>query len=238
MEDINQSPSSDSKFKLYKIKLSIYQGLVSKLLRHLDDTELKRAQNYHFKKDSNSFIIRRALLKILLAEFRGLRVDQITIAIHHNKKPYLSSHPSLFFNVSHTTEYALIAIGEIPIGIDIEKVNRDYDYSDTIKYVFNKTDRNILAKASDQKRTYFSFWTRKEAIVKATGKGISDDFIQIPASDGSHKLNSELLVNIPNLVVLSFEFDENFIGTVAFVGNKKSFDTLYFSHLPSLKGKL
>ncbi len=237
LEDINVSPANKSEIKLYKIKLSAYQGLVSKLLHHLDETELKRAQKYHFEKDSNSFIIRRALLKIALAEYIGLQIDQITITKHQNKKPYLSSHPSIFFNVSHTKEYALIVIASVSVGVDVEKIDIENDYSDTIKHIFNKTDRDILTATRNQKRTFFTFWTRKEAIVKATGKGISDDFIKIPARDGEHKLKSKLIGDFPYLLVLSFSFDEQFIGSVAFVTNKKNIKQLQFSTLTLLKEK-
>ena len=221
--------------KLFKIELSGYYGRVSQLENYLTSTELQRAKRYHFEKDRNRFIICRSILKILLAEQIGLEVYEISIDIHPNKKPYLSSHPSVFFNVSHAGEYALIAIGKNIVGVDVEKVDQDYDYSETIPHIFNKTEIDILSATTDLKRTFFKFWTRKEAIVKATGIGISDDFAQIPASDGLHVLESELLGNIPNLLVLSFDLDEHYIGSVAFEGKNKDVKTLHFSPLPSIK---
>lgn len=232
--DITFEAKNEIGFKLFKIKLSTYNGQIENLLKNLNVQEILRSQKYHFEKDSNSFIIRRALLKMVLAEYIGLHANQITIAIHKNKKPYLPSHPSVFFNVSHTTEYALVAIGDSPIGVDVEKVDQEHDYSDTLKHLFNKVDRDILASASNPKRTFFTFWTRKEAIVKATGKGIGDDFTHIPASDGLHNLQPDVLGTIQNISVFSFKVDEHHLGSVAVSGIKNDIKIIHFSAPPLL----
>ncbi len=233
LEEVNHRFTNKSKIKLYKIKLPDYFKLVQRFKNYLCEIELNRSQKYHFEKDRNRFIICRALLKISLAEHVGLPVGNIVIAIDTDKKPYLPSHPKVFFNVSHTRKYALIAIGEVLVGVDIEKVDQVYDYSETIPTVFNTTDTNTLALAIDKKRTFFKYWTRKEAIVKATGKGIGDNFKQIPASDGMHTIPSELLANIHNITVFSFDIDEDYIASVALEGEIES-NTMYFSKLPPI----
>ena len=233
LEEVNHRFTNKSKIKVYKIKLPDYFNLINRFKNHLCEIELNRSQKYHFEKDRNRFIICRVWLKIALAEHVGLPVGKIVIAIDDNKKPYLPSHPKVFFNVSHAREYALIAIGEVLIGVDIEKVDRDYDYSEAIPTVFNTTDTNTFSLAIDKKRTFFKYWTRKEAIVKATGIGIGDNFKQIPASDGMHTLPSELLANIHNITVYSFDIDQDYIASVALEGEIES-NTIYFSKLPSI----
>ncbi|WP_047245796.1 4'-phosphopantetheinyl transferase family protein [Maribacter thermophilus] len=223
-----------SEIKLFKIKLSDFYDRSPDLEIYLDKVELQRSQKYHFKKDRNRFIICRSFLKLLLAEYTKLDISQIHIDIHQNKKPYLRSHPSVFFNVSHTNDYGLIAIGNNAVGIDVEKIDRENDFTETIPYIFNKNEVLALESATDKQKLFYKFWTRKEAIVKATGKGIEDDFRQIPSSEGHHLVTSQLLADITDLTVLSFDINEEYIGAVAYEGNHEDIVSLQFSPLPSI----
>lgn len=231
------STKNEMSFKLYKIELDNYKDLISVLSKNLNAQEILRSQKYHFDKDRDRFIICRSILKLLLAEHLGLEARKIAIELHQNKKPYLSAYPSIFFNVSHTGNYALIAICGNTIGVDIEKIDASFNYTETLPHIFNKTEINIVSNTQDLNRTFFKFWTRKEAIVKATGKGIGDDITKIPASDGLHIIQSELLGNISSLLVISFELDQDYIGSVAYVGDKNEINQLQFSPLPLLEGK-
>lgn len=221
-----------SALKIYKVHLPSYHNNISKYKEYLTTAELEKAERYHFEKDRNRFIICRSFLRLLLSEYIGLEAKDIVIATDENKKPYLPSHPEVFFNVSHIVEYGLIAISTNPVGVDVENVDREWDYSETAPRIFGEAELKNLAITSDKVRLFFTYWTRKEAIVKATGKGIEDNFIHIPACDGMHLINPELINNIANLLVLSFEIEEHFIGTIALVGKIEDIKQLYFSPLP------
>ncbi|WP_379935326.1 4'-phosphopantetheinyl transferase family protein [Maribacter chungangensis] len=233
-EEVTGTFTNTSKIRLFQVKLADYIDFFNYLQNHLNEAELKRSQKYHFKKDEHRFVICRALLKISLAAHVGLSVDEITIAAGQNKKPYLPSHPKVFFNVSHTNKYALIAISDALVGVDVEKIDREYDYSEVVPTVFNDTDSHKIAFAVDKPYTFFKLWTRKEAVVKATGKGIGENFKEIPASDGKHILPSALLSNVQNLSVLSFNMGNDHLASVALEGTKDSYETIHFSKLPQV----
>jgi len=222
----------NSAFKLYKIQLSSFYNQICNLKKNLTTSELERAERYHFTKDKHRFIICRSFLKLILSEHTGLKTSELTLEKDAHKKPFLSSHASVFFNVAHSAEYGLIAIGNSPIGVDVEKVNHDWDYSVTAPFIFGKSEINKLANADDKISLFFKYWTRKEAIVKATGKGIDENFIEIPACDGMHALKPSFLNNHSKVVVLTFEFDEHFFGSIAFTGNHQNISYLKFSPLP------
>src|SRR5690606_30609088 len=131
-------------------------------------------------------------------------LDNIHIATDAHKKPYLNSHPTVFFNVSHAGDYALIAIGNSPIGIDIEFINKNFDYKEILANIFNKIEIDEINLTQEQHDTFYKFWTRKEAIVKAIGKGIDDDLIKIPVTDGIHSVPSILISDFEIIKVLSF----------------------------------
>ena len=219
--------------KLYKIELLKYQELVSVLINVLSSFEQDRANRYHFIKDKNRFIICRSLLKFLLAEYTGLTIDKISVVIEANKKPYLASHPFVFFNVSHAGDYALIAIAKRPVGIDVELINRNFDFNEILPNIFNKIEIDEIILSQEKQATFYRYWTRKEAIVKAIGKGIDDDITKIPVTNGSHSLPSSLVCDFQKLTVFSFNLNEDYIGSLAITGDVKIFQSIIFNSLPS-----
>ena len=231
-KDFNHRKENHTGIKLYKIKLSKFQESVSSLIELLSPFEKNRANRYHFSKDKNRFIICRTVLKFLLAKQTGLDVNKIVLDKYSNKKPYLSSHPSVFFNVTHAGDYAIIAIANSSIGVDIEYVNKDFDYNEILPSVFNKSEIDEVFNSNDIQRTFYKLWTRKEAIVKATGKGIDDHFSEIVSLDGYHHMRSELLGNIKGLQVSSFELNEDYIGAVAFSCPSEYSGKLLFYPIP------
>lgn len=229
----NDKIENELGIKLYKVELSKYRDLVPAFENLLSRQEHIRANKFHFTKDRNRFIICRTLSKFLLTEQTGLEIEKVFLDELPNKKPYLPSHPSVFFNVSHTEKYALIAIGDAILGVDIEQVNKDYDFMESLPHIFSEEEIDFVLKADNKAYLFYKFWTRKEAIVKATGKGIDDDFTKIPATDGLHHVNPKLIANIENLQVLSFELDEHHIGTLAYVGNTTNHGMLPLYNTPT-----
>jgi 4'-phosphopantetheinyl transferase len=92
----------------------------------------------------------------------------------------LSSQPSrihaLQFNVSHSANIALIAVGsEHRLGVDIEQIRSDVDTNSLAERFFSVRERAGLQALPDPIRVlgFFACWTRKEAFLKATGDGFS-----------------------------------------------------------------
>ncbi|EDP70117.1 Phosphopantethiene-protein transferase [Flavobacteriales bacterium ALC-1] len=227
-----------SGIKLFKIELPVYYDLVSELVSYLNEVELQRAEKYHYPKDTNRFIICRTFLKFILAQKLRLDISEIQIKKDENKKPYLSSDKSIHFNVSHTERFAIIAISNNPVGVDVEYINKNFDYSEVLPHVFNKQEVDAVLKSNTKDYTFYKFWTRKEAFVKATGKGISDSLPQIPATDGNHSINPHLLGNFKSLNVLSFDLHTDYIAALAFGGKNIDTDELLIYNLPTSLEKL
>src|SRR5690606_25073925 len=98
-------------------------------------------------------------------------------------------------------------------------------------YIFNDIEIQFINNAANQTRAFYSLWTRKEAFVKALGKGIDDDFSKIPCLDGHHILDSGLINSTKQWQVHNFLIDDNqYIGAIAMPMNvdtkKLSFYTL------------
>lgn len=212
-----------------------YQELVPELVPFLSDSERNRSERYHFKKDQNRFIICRIILKHILAEHINEDITKIIIDIDSHKKHYLPLHPSVFFNISHTANYALIAIANSAIGVDIEYINTDFNYPEILSNIFSKNEMEDLNMSRNKHLTFYKFWTRKEAIVKAIGKGIDDHLKHIPVTDGVHTISSELTDGFHKIKALSFNLNNAYVSTLAFTKDLNDFDKIAFQTSPSVE---
>jgi 4'-phosphopantetheinyl transferase len=93
-------------------------------------------------------------------------------------KPSLAGalHPPVQFNVSHSGDLVLIALGRGgALGVDIERMRMDVAAHQIAARFFSARERGDLAtvEADMQHAAFFACWTRKEAYLKARGDGLS-----------------------------------------------------------------
>jgi 4'-phosphopantetheinyl transferase len=203
---------------IYSIYLPDFIEFKSDLAEFLDLKELNRAERFYKKTDRNRFIIYRSILKLVLAAYTKLDVKNINLDYHFNKKPYLASHPWLHFNISHSEEYAIIAISRKKIGIDVEYIPEEFNLNDLLPEIFGENEILMIQNAANKKHAFYTSWTRKEAFVKALGKGIDEDFKYIPCLDGQHDIDSALLKNTENWQIYSFDIANQYLAAVAIAG--------------------
>jgi 4'-phosphopantetheinyl transferase len=145
----------------------------------LSPDEIARASRFHFEKDRIHFARCRSALRDLLAEYLTIPAGEIRFEYLTSGKPQLAAeqNPSaLQFNVSHSANMALIAVGsEHRLGVDIEKIRGDVDTTTLAERFFSLRERAGLQALPDHLRVpgFFACWTRKEAFLKATGEGLS-----------------------------------------------------------------
>lgn len=82
------------------------------------------------------------------------------IRLSSQGKPYFPEHPTVHFNLSHTSGAVLVGLSDQPVGVDIEK----------IRPVSRRTMRRLADVAAEEE--FFKSWVRREARVKRSGAGI------------------------------------------------------------------
>lgn len=92
-----------------------------------------------------------------------------------------------YWSVTHKNEYVGGVVSPSPIGIDIEKI------CPRAKSLFRKTaDEAEWALADRTLKTFFRYWTAKEAVLKAAGIGLRDlSKCRISRVTDRHHLNVE-----------------------------------------------
>ncbi len=137
--------------------------------------EIKRADRFYFQKDRNNYIVARGLLRRILSHYCDKDPDEHIFAYNRYGKPYLVDEDILYFNVSHSDNQVLYAVtlGR-EIGIDIERI-RPFENAESIieRFCSEKEKKDFLTLSdSNKNEAFFTCWTRKEAYIKAHGKGL------------------------------------------------------------------
>ena len=121
--------------------------------------------------DNNLRLLGKVLLRNILLENGYSELSSLAkLQYFDNQKPRLDG---INFSISYSTDLAVVAISKkYNIGIDIEKI-LPVNYLDFSSH-FGKKELNLLKETTGI--LFFKLWTRKEALSKATGKGVFLDF--------------------------------------------------------------
>lgn len=139
----------------------------------LSDDERERAARFVFDVHRRRFIACRAWLRQQLGERVGRMAAGLRFEYGPVGKPSLAGE-ALRFNLSHSDRYALLAIADAEVGVDIERQRELSDMEALAERVFSTGERAALARvpAAGKAEAFFAGWTRKEAYIKAVGQGI------------------------------------------------------------------
>jgi 4'-phosphopantetheinyl transferase len=149
------------------------------LVRFLSADERGRAGRFAFERDRRRYIVARAWLRQLLGERLGVAPESLRFVYQPHGKPALArcrGRRDLRFNVSHCGEVAAYAFVESrEVGVDLEQVRELPDADDIAKRFFSPGERAayLCLPQRERPRGFFHCWTRKEALVKALGAGLS-----------------------------------------------------------------
>jgi 4'-phosphopantetheinyl transferase len=100
----------------------------------------------------------------------------------HGKPSLEGADADVQFNLSHTRGLALVAIAHRrPIGVDVEQVRPFEEVAQLPRRIFSTRELSEFERlpAVDRQVAFFNAWTRKEALVKATGLGFTMNVQQV-----------------------------------------------------------
>jgi 4'-phosphopantetheinyl transferase len=175
--------------------------------------ETLRAGKYRQQKDTYRFIVSRGAQRIILGRYLNTPPAQLQFVLGDNKKPYLigDSGEILHYNLSHSGDWIVLAIAKLPVGADVELVDPVFPFHDILEDNFSRAEADYISASPER---FFTLWTRKEAILKATGQGLGDHLKITPALDGEHSLDTSLTGADKNWQLNSFNISPDYISTV------------------------
>jgi 4'-phosphopantetheinyl transferase len=142
----------------------------------LNDDERARADRLIHPDLGARFTLARAALRRVLGAVTGRDPASLTFTSGPHGKPHLAGTAPPF-NLSHSGNLAILAVSPGPeVGIDIERIDPRRATADLAARFFSPAENVALAATPEgEPRTaaFFRIWSRKEAVIKALGEGLT-----------------------------------------------------------------
>lgn len=167
--------ASSSNVDLWQVKLADWADLGASCASLLTAGELEQADAFRFDNGRERFILGRGMMRAVLGRMIDAPPREVALHFSGQGKPHLTGDDAVQFNLSHSGEMVMLAVTHGgPIGVDIEAF-RELPRRDQIaKGILGAGELSRYEELSDAERqtAFFTIWTRKEAIVKAVGRGL------------------------------------------------------------------
>lgn len=157
--------------------------------RLLSELERARAARFHSAVDGARFLVAHGQLRRVLAVQLGLPPEAVGFVAGPHGKPGLAGAAAasgLCFNMSHSGDLGLVGWSwHREIGVDVEVWRPTRDQAALVRRFFSPAEIAAWEALPLEQRheAFFNLWTRKEAYVKALGRGLS---LALDSFDVSH----------------------------------------------------
>ena len=86
----------------------------------------------------------------------------------------VAGHEKLFFNMSHSKDYAVCAVSDSQLGVDIECVKtKDVAHMDRILHETENKIMGFITNSEEKKKYFYECWVTKESYLKNLGCGLT-----------------------------------------------------------------
>ena len=166
------------------------------LLDLLDETERARHARFRLPADRDRYAVGRALARLLCARAAGCDPREVVFRLRcghcDRPEPHGKPHPAgpaegWELSVTHSGRKVGVALSRgLPVGLDVEQI-ADRDLDGLVRYALTERERAELDALAPAERAagFFTYWARKEALLKATGQGLSGGLTSVEVS-GPH----------------------------------------------------
>ena len=164
---------------LWRTPLDLQVPTLERLYATLADDEKARAERFRLPEGRARFTAARGVLRDILARYAGADPAGLRFGYQPSGKPFLlaaTGAADLQFNLSHSKGKGLyvVTLGK-QVGVDVERVRQGEEFSQIADRFFTSREAAALRNcpAPIQAEAFFRCWTRKEAFIKASGKGFA-----------------------------------------------------------------
>ena len=163
---------------VWVVSLDQSSSPLAEMLATLSPEERARAPRFHAVRDCDRYVIAHVALRDILGRYLHLAPSDVRLGVMPNGKPVLASASrdhQLEFNMSHSSDLALIAVGSgRRLGVDVERIRSQMSEEAIAEQFFSPEEVASLRSLPPEERlaAFFAGWTRKEAYSKARGDGL------------------------------------------------------------------
>ena len=141
--------------------------------------ERRKADRFVFERDKERFIVSRGILRTILGKhYLAVKPQYLVFSYGVHGKPYLSEalgYSTIRFNQAGSNGLALYAFSKNrDVGIDLEYMRDLADAQQIVNGSFSECEKEAYNALPEREKpeAFFKCWTRKEAFIKAVGKGL------------------------------------------------------------------
>lgn len=169
-------------------EVHVWRGILDRPTSELQDfwevltpLEQQRARRFVLPHHQNHFIAAHGMVRYILALYVNVPPLELQFDVGVYGKPFLAcpTHKNLFFNLSHSHHLGLLAVTSLgEIGVDLEYHRPRLNYHAIADRIMSDREKSIFRElpVPQQQSAFLSCWTRKEAFVKAQGRGLGFPF--------------------------------------------------------------
>lgn len=160
---------------VWHVNLKNQNGLPEDINDYLSPDELGRAAKFKFPNDREHYLLRHYLLRLILCKYCDCQPQEIRFRYNYYNKPFINipEFTAIKFNMSSSGDLMMIGLCKRDdIGIDIEKIHDTGNLEHIALDNFSQQELEYFNSRLDKTTAFFNIWTRKEAFIKAAGKGI------------------------------------------------------------------
>ena len=188
--------------------------------------EREKLSRYKYDKDRILSLAGRLMLFCFAKRFKDEKYKDINFVTDINEfskenyydmqivygeigKGMIKDRDDLFFNISHSKEYCVLALSDKEVGVDIQEIKEIR--ADIAKRFFEKRDNDYIEEDKDKRTERFiEVWCAKESFAKLTGRGIGEGFSTF-YEDFEKMEILDVETDLKKAVLKKYEVDKNYV---------------------------
>lgn len=137
----------------------------------LSAAERERAARFVFPGLGEMWAAAHVLLREVLGRVTCTPAQQVRFRVDRLGKP---STDGVEFSLSHTGSAVLIGLGEVPLGVDVEKLPEEQIVQQVAPSLHPQETAELFdLPVGERSEAFARVWVRKESLLKAIGTGLS-----------------------------------------------------------------
>jgi len=192
---------------------------------YANDASLSAAEQMRAERrigdERRRFVVSHAATRAIVADYLDVPPSELRMEMRYGDKPRLAN-ARLEISLAHSGDLALVALATTPVGVDLERMDDlpDDELDDLAEFSLTRRELDAFAALDPPRRrhAFLRVWTRKEAYLKAIGKGIAERAmaeIDVSAGDAAPRLIAAGDDEINSFALIDLDPAPGFVGAVA-----------------------
>lgn len=135
---------------------------------YLRAEQLDKMNCYYKENDRENYVISHGLVNKIFSKILGCEEREVIWDYTKKGKPYIINEYGLTFNISHTKGFIVVALSKNSVGVDIEYIDKNFDYKDIVNYSFSASEKTNVNDTKD----FYKYWVAKESYLKYKAVGL------------------------------------------------------------------